>query len=79
MERERERESLTSQRIKLQILFKCTWNIFKGRPHDRTQSKPQQIHENCNHIKHFLEPQGPETRNQPQGKNSKTLKCMKIE
>ena len=28
------------------ILFKCTWNIFEDRPHDRTQSKPQQIQEN---------------------------------
>ena len=25
---------------------KCTWNIFKDRQHDRTQSKPQQIEEN---------------------------------
>ena len=23
------------------ILFKCTWNIFKDRPHDGTQNKPQ--------------------------------------
>ena len=28
------------------ILFKCTWNIFKDRPHDGTQNKPQQIQEN---------------------------------
>ena len=27
-------------------LFKCTWNIFEDRPHDRTQNKPQQIQEN---------------------------------
>ena len=40
------RESFTSQRSKIQILFKCTWNIFKDRPHDRTQNKPQQIQEN---------------------------------
>ena len=26
--------------------FKGTWNIFKDRPRDRTQSKPQQIQEN---------------------------------
>ena len=26
--------------------FKYTWNIFKHRPHDRTQNKPQQIQEN---------------------------------
>ena len=32
-----------SQRSKIHILFKCTWNIFKDRPHDRTQNKPQQI------------------------------------
>ena len=36
-----------------------------------TQNKPQQIQENQNHIKNFLRPQGPETRNQPQEKNSK--------
>ena len=29
-------ESLSSQRNKIQILFKRTWNIFKDRPHDRT-------------------------------------------
>ena len=28
------------------ILFKCTCNIFKDRPHDKTQNKPQQIQEN---------------------------------
>ena len=33
-------------RSKIHILFKCTWNIFKDRPHDSTQSKPQQIQEN---------------------------------
>ena len=32
------RESLSSQRSKILILFKCTWNIFKDRPHDRTQT-----------------------------------------
>ena len=31
---------------KIHILFKYTWNIFKDRPHDRTQNKPQQIQEN---------------------------------
>ena len=39
---------------KLHILFKCMWNFFKDRLHDRTQSKPQQIQENRNHTKHFL-------------------------
>ena len=39
-------ESLSSQRSKIHILFKCTWNFFKDSPHDRTQSKPQQIQEN---------------------------------
>ena len=34
--------------------FKYTWNIFKHRPHDRTQNKPQQVQENWNHIKYFL-------------------------
>ena len=48
------RESLSSQRSKIHILFKCIWNIFKGRPHDRIQSKPQPIQEIWNHIKHFL-------------------------
>ena len=70
---------LSSQRSKMHILFKCTWNIFKDRPHDRTQNKPQQIQERRNHIKHFLRPQRTESRNQPQGKNPKTLKFMEIE
>ena len=26
--------------------FKWTWNIFKHRPHNRTQNKPQQIQDN---------------------------------
>ena len=38
--------SLSSQRRNVHILFKCTWNIFKDRPHDRTQNKPQQVQEN---------------------------------
>ena len=33
-----------------------------------TGNKPQQIQENQNHIKHFLQQQGIETKNQPQGK-----------
>ena len=49
--------------------FQMPIDISKDRPHDRTQNKLQQIQENWNHIKHFLEPQGTETRNQPQGKN----------
>ena len=40
------RESFSSQRSKIHILFKCTQNIFKDRPHDRIQKKPQQIQEN---------------------------------
>ena len=40
------RESLSSQRSKIHILFKCTWNVFKDTPHERTQNKPQQIQEN---------------------------------
>ena len=39
-------QKLSSQRSKIHILFKCTQNIFKDRPHDRTQNKPQQIQEN---------------------------------
>ena len=31
---------------KIHILFKCTWNIYKDRPHERTQNKSQQIQEN---------------------------------
>ena len=34
--------------------LKSSLNIFKDRPHDRTQSKPHQIQENGTHIKHFL-------------------------
>ena len=48
------RESLSSQRSKIHILFKYTWNIFKDRSYDKTQNKPQQIQENWNHIKHFF-------------------------
>ena len=40
------RESFSSQGSKIHIPFKCPWNVFKDRPHDRTQSKPQQIQEN---------------------------------
>ena len=59
--------------------FSNAHGILKDRPHDRTQNKPQEIQKNWNHIKHFLWPQGPETRNQPQGKNSETLKLMEID
>ena len=37
---------LFTLRSKIHILFKCTWNIFKDRPHDRTQNKTQQVQEN---------------------------------
>ena len=37
--------SLSAQRRNIHILFKCTWNIFKDRPHDRTENKPQQVQE----------------------------------
>ena len=60
--------------VKYTFFSDCTWNIFKDRPHDRKQNKPQQTQENWNHIKHFLWPQGTETRNKSQGKNPKTLK-----
>ena len=33
-------------------------NIFKDRPHVKTQNKPQQIQENWNHINHFHRLQG---------------------
>ena len=39
------RESLSPQRSKIHILFKCTWNFSKI-DHNRTQNKPQQIQEN---------------------------------
>ena len=38
-------ERLSFQKSEIHILFKCTWNIFKDRPHDRTQNKPQQVQE----------------------------------
>ena len=47
--------------------------------HTHTKKNPQQIQENWNHIKHFLWPQGTETRNQPQGKKTQTLKLVEIE
>ena len=72
-------QNLSPQRCKIYILFKCTQNFFKDRPHDRTQYKPQHIQENWNHIKHFLSLQWLQTRYQPQGKNSKTLKFMETE
>ena len=31
---------------------------FQDRPHDRAQNKPQQIQENCNHIKIFMDHNG---------------------
>ena len=34
------------QKAKDTLFFKCIWNIFKDRPHDRTQSNRQQIQEN---------------------------------
>ena len=37
---------LSSRRSKTHILLKCTYNIFKDKPHDRTQNKPQQFPEN---------------------------------
>ena len=40
------RESLSCQRSKMHSLFKSAWNIFRDRPHDRTQNKPQQVQEN---------------------------------
>ena len=38
--------NLSPQRSKRYILFKCTRNIFKDRPHGRSQNKPQQTQEN---------------------------------
>ena len=39
-------QSLSSQRSKIHTLFKCPWNIFKDRRHDRSKKTPQQIQEN---------------------------------
>ena len=47
-------QNFSPQRSKVDILCKCTWNIFKDRPHGRTQNKPQQIQENLNHIKNTM-------------------------
>ena len=58
--------------------FSNAHGTFSNRPHNRTQNKPQQVQENWTHIKYFLQPQGTETRNQPPGKNSETLKLMDI-
>ena len=59
------------------FVLKCTWNIFKDRPHGRTQNKPQQIQENGNHIKHVLKSQWIKSRGKFNLKvNSKTLKYM---
>ena len=44
---------------------------FSDRPPDRTQNKPQEIQGNWNHFKHFHQPQGPETINQHQEKETK--------
>ena len=60
-------------RSKIHILFKCTWNIFRDRLHNRTWIKPQEIKENLNYIKHFLGSQRPETRKQLQGKKIKNI------
>ena len=60
---------LTDPKEAKYTFFSNTLWIFSKIEHNRTQNKPQQIQENWNHIKHFLQPQGTETRNQPQGKN----------
>ena len=39
------RESFIPKK-KIHTVLKCTWNIFKDKQHDRTQSKPHQIQEN---------------------------------
>ena len=70
--------SLFTQRSKIHILFKCTWKIFKDRPHDRTQNKPQQLQENWNHIKHFLWPQRTEMRKNLVEKTQKHSKAYRL-
>ena len=64
---------------KYTFFFKCKCNIFKDRPHDRTQNKPQQIQENSNHIKHFLDHKGLKLETNLKEKKPQTLKNMEIE
>ena len=59
--------------------FSNAHRTFSKIDHMTEQKKKPQIQENLNHIKHFLQPQGIETRNQTQGKKPKTLKNMEIE
>ena len=51
--------------------FSKAHGIFSKIYHDSTQNKSQQFQEYWIHIKHFLRPQGLETRNQPRGKKCK--------
>ena len=52
--------------------FSSVHGTFSKRDYMIAQSKPEWIQENWNHIKHFLWPQGTETRNQPQRKKQNT-------
>ena len=52
-------------------LFSNAHGTFSKIDHMIGHQKPQQVQENWNHIKHFLLPQGTETRNQPQRKKLK--------
>ena len=46
--------SISSQRTKIHILLKCTGNIVKDRPHDRTQNKPQQVKKKLKSYQEFF-------------------------
>ena len=54
--------------------FSCAQgNILQDSPHAGSQSKPQWIWENQNHIKHRPQPEYQEIWNQLQGKKKKKL------
>ena len=58
------------QRSKIHILFKCMWNIFKDRQHDRT--------DNLRKLKSYQRDKGLKLETNLKEKNSKTLKFMEI-
>ena len=73
------RESLSSQRSETHILFKCAWNIFKDRLHDRKQTslikfKKIEIISNI-----FSDHKGLKLENNLKEKNPKHSKLMQIE
>ena len=67
-----------TQRNKIHILFQCTWNIFKDRPHDRTQNKPQQIQKIEIISSIFSDHKGLKLETNPKGKNPKHSKSWRL-